>query len=105
MIDIVDRNAIRELIDRRRRQVLVHSIIYYKFNSSVVTDAVWASWAVELEELQKTYPDIAEDAWYAEFFEDFDHSTGYNLPLDDPWAVRKARQVMEWHEKRKGKNV
>ena len=97
--------AIRELIDRRRRQVLVHSVIYYKFNSNVVTDAVWASWALELEELQMKYPDISEDAWYAEFFENFDHSTGYNLPLDDPWAVRKARQVMEWHEKRKGDTV
>lgn len=96
---------VRELIERRRRQVLVHSVIYYKFNSNVVTDAVWASWASELEELQTRYPDISEDAWYAEYFEDFDHSTGYSLPLDDPWAVRKARQVMKWHEIYKEKDL
>lgn len=99
----IDKRAIRELIERRRRQVLVHSIIYYEFNSNVVTDAVWAAWALELEQLQTEYPDIAEDAWYAEHFEDFEHSSGFNLPLDDPWAVRKARQVMEWHEKFKEK--
>ena len=94
---------IRELIERRRRQVLIHSIIYYRFNSNIVTDAVWTSWAVELERLQTKYPEIAEDCWYAEFFEDFDHSTGFNLPLDDPWAEQKARYIMKIHEQFKGR--
>ena len=105
MNDEIDIQTIRELIERRRRQVLVHSVIYYRFNSNVVTDAVWAAWALELEELQAKYPYIAADSWYAEYFEDFDHSTGYNLPLDDPWAYRKAILVMEWHENFKEKKV
>lgn len=104
-INVENAEDIRELIERRRRQVLVHSVIYYKFNANVVTDAVWASWALELEELQARYPEIAEDAWYAEYFEDFDHSTGYSLPLDDPWAVRKAELIMKCHEKFKEKVV
>lgn len=105
MKDEIDIQTIRELIERRRRQVLVHSVIYYRFNSNVVTDAVWASWALELEELQAKYPDISKDAWYAEYFEDFEHSTGYSLPLDDPWAYRKAQLIMEWHKKFKEKRL
>lgn len=104
-MDVVEEGIIRELIERRRRQVLVHSVIYYKFNSNVVTDAVWASWALELEELQAKYPSISKDAWYAEYFEDFDHSTGYSLPLGDPWAVSKAQQLLGWHNKFKEKVV
>ena len=33
---------IRELISRRRRQVLVHSVIYYKLNANLIDDATWS---------------------------------------------------------------
>lgn len=92
--------VVYELISRRRRQILIHSIIYYKMNESIVTDALWASWAVELEELQKRYPEIAAKAPYADGFEDFDHSSGFNLPLDDPSAVAKARYILQIHKQR-----
>ena len=90
---------IAELITRRRRQVLVHSVIYYRMNENIVSDAQWAAWACELEELQGQYPDIAAKCPYAEAFLGFDHSTGYSLPLDDPWAVNKARQLLMWSGK------
>ena len=97
---------IAELITRRRRQILVHSIIYYKLNDNLVTDNQWAAWALELENLQRDYPDIAEDCPYAEAFEGFEHSSGYSLPLDDPWGVRKARQLIEWRDaKLKGEKI
>lgn len=89
---------IAELITRRRRQILVHSIIYYKLNDSLVTDAQWAAWALELEDLQRHYPDVAKECPYAEAFEGFEHSSGYNLPLNDPWGVRKARLLIEWRD-------
>ena len=89
---------IHELIERRRRQVLVHSVIYYEFNKNVVTDALWTSWAMELESLQRKYPEIARECWYAEHFENFDGSTGFNLPLRDPWAMRKAQYLIKLHE-------
>ena len=92
--------AVYELIQRRRRQVLIHSIIYYRMNENIVTDAQWASWAVELEELQKKYPEIAARVPYAEAFEDFDHSSGYDLPLDDPSAVNTARYILRIHKQR-----
>ena len=87
---------IAELITRRRRQILVHSIMYYKMNASEISDATWTKWAIELEHLQRTYPEIAKGCPYAEAFENFDHSTGYDLPLEDPWGVRKAKQLIEF---------
>ena len=35
-------------------------------------------------------------------FENFDHSTGYNLPLNDPYAVATARRLLNMkYEKEK----
>lgn len=87
------RKSIAELLNRRRRQILVHSIIYYKMNDNLISDSTWSAWATELEELQAEYPEIAAKVPYAKEFKDFDHSTGMNLPLNDPWAVNKAPAV------------
>lgn len=88
------RKSIAELLNRRRRQVLVHSVIYYKMNDNLISDSTWSAWATELEGLQAKHPEIAAKVPYAKEFEGFDHSTGMNLPLDDPWAVNKARQLI-----------
>lgn len=92
----MNNEEIAELITRRRRQLLVHSIIYYRMNESLISDAIWTKWAIELEKLQHDYPEIAKTCPYADAFEDFDHSTGYDLPLSDPWAVNKAIQLLKY---------
>ena len=91
----MDENKISELINRRRRQLLVHSIIYYKMNDNTISDDTWSKWGQELEELQDKYPEIAAKQPYAKEFEGFDHSTGMSLPLNDPWGVNKARQLLQ----------
>ena len=68
-------------------------------NENLVADDQWAKWALELETLQNQYPDIAKTCIYAKAFSDFDHSTGCNLPLDDPWGVRKAQQLVEYRNR------
>lgn len=88
-------------IKQRRLQLLVHSCIYYEFNQSIIDDATWAKWAIELEQLQTAYPAIADKVEWAEAFKDFDHSTGYNLPMQNKWVICKAIQLMRWHEERK----
>lgn len=90
---------IRALIKRRRLQILVHSIIYYRFNDNIIDDYTWGTWALELEELQAKYPEIAESCPYADAFRDFDHSTGQNLPLDDEWGVSKALYLIRINRK------
>lgn len=89
-----------ELISRRRKQLLVHSIIYYRMDDSLVSDSKWASWALELEALTKKYPKLAKQAFLSDEFEDFDHSTGYNLPLETPWAVARACWLVAMYQTR-----
>lgn len=100
-VSAISNEEIAELINRRRRQVLVHSTIYYNLNSNIVSDAKWAEWAKELAELQKKYPSIAADCVYADDFKNFDPSTGYNLPIDDTWSMCKAMQLLRIHQQRR----
>lgn len=60
----MNRKDVAELLNRRRRQILVHSIIYYKMDDNLISDSAWSAWATELEELQKKYPDIAAKVPY-----------------------------------------
>ena len=87
-------SVIKELISRRRRQILVHSVIYYKLNENLIDDATWSRWALELEELQERYPQLAMQCPLNGAFIGFDHSTGMSLPLENPWAVRKAQYLV-----------
>lgn len=90
---------VKERIEYLRKKLLVHSIIYYRLNENLVSDERWAEWALELERLTKEYPHIAQNAFLAEGFQGFDHSTGYNLPLETPWAVEKAMELVLYDQK------
>ena len=101
--DDMDENEVAELIIRRRRQLLVHSIAYYKYDYSIIDDHMWSKFARELVDLQKQYPELAAKLIFAEEFSKFDGSTGFNLPLDDEWGNRKAKELIKHKEKeRKG---
>ena len=95
----MNKTQIAELIKRRRLQLLIHSCIYYEYNTNLVSDNQWVTWAIELEELQVKYPKIAEQVIWADAFKDFDHSTGYNLPTRDHWVMSRAKWMMECSEK------
>lgn len=95
----MNEERIAELIKRRRLQLLIHSIIYYRFDETLISDWQWTEWAKELVQLQKDYPEIAKKCPYADAYEGFDYSTGYNLPLQDPWAVNKALALLEYKRK------
>lgn len=99
-VTTVDTEEIAELINRRRRQVLVHSVIYYNMDENIVSDSQWSLWAKELAELQDKHPDISKTCWMADEFEGFEGSSGYDLPLDDPWANNKARYLLRLHKAR-----
>jgi hypothetical protein len=90
---------IKKRIEYLRKKLLVHSIIYYRLDENLISDEKWAEWALELEQLTKEYPHIAQNIFLAKEFKDFDHSTGYNLPLETPWAVQKAMDLVEYYKK------
>jgi hypothetical protein len=89
------KQSIVEKIQQRRLQILVHSCIYYKYDTNIVTDAKWNEWAQELVQLQKKYPEQSRKADKYDIFKDFDGSTGFNLPLDDSWIQNKAQYLIK----------
>lgn len=87
---------IKELITRRRRQILVHSCIYYRFGTSVISDDKFDKLAYELVELQEKNPEISKSAPFYDDFKDFEGSTGFNLPTGEPWVVDKAYRLIDY---------
>lgn len=72
--------TIKEKILQRRLQILVNSLIYYRMDTTLVTDAQFDKWAYELRDLQKKYPKECEATKYYEYFKNWDGTTGFNLP-------------------------
>lgn len=85
---------IQAIIARRRRQILVHSVIYYVLDDELVTDATFDRWCRELVALQDAYPDDAAQAPLAEEFHGFTGSSGFDLPLTDPHYVHLAQALL-----------
>lgn len=96
---------IEELIHRRRRQILVHSIIYYKNGDSIIPDATFDKWAQELAKLQTDHQQLSESIPYMRYqFADFSGESGFHLPLMDKAANRIADELMETYNKRRAVN-
>lgn len=67
--------------------------------TSLVTDEKWQQWANELVKLQNEYQDTASKVIYAKDFEDFDGTTGFNLPYRDDKIINKAYQLLRYKER------
>lgn len=81
-------------IQRRRYQILVHSLLYYSLDMSIVPDSKWAEWAKDLVELQAEYPQISSKVIFSDAFKNFDGSTGFNLPYNDAQVVNIAYRLL-----------
>ena len=75
---VLNKEIVRK-IKQRRRQIMVHSCIYYEMDTTIVSDKQFDSWAYELKELQKQFPNESKEAELYEEFKDWDATTGYNL--------------------------
>ena len=93
--EVTESSQIAAKIQQRRYQMLVHSLLYYELDISLVSDDKWSKWATELTELQRANPDIAKTVIFAEAFKDFDGSTGYDLPYKDAQIVHIARRLLK----------
>lgn len=86
---------ILELINRRQRQILVHSNLYYRQNVNLITDAQYDRWSHQLYDLIQDHPnEFRESAWY-EAFRTFDGNTGMGLPYTDPWVEGTAQHLLK----------
>ena len=86
---------IKELIKRRRAQMLVHSAIYYDLDDNVISDDKWQQWADELEKLQRENPNDCNIDFFDYEFKDWNGSTGAHLPHRHPWVRAKAEYILE----------
>lgn len=82
-------------IQQRRYQILVHSLLYYELDFTLVPDNQWAIWAKELVELQTSHPSISSQVIFAEAFKGFDGSTGFYLPYKDAQVVNIAYRLLK----------
>lgn len=89
----IQSEAIKAKIEQRRRQVLVHSYIYYEMDDSVVSDEQWTQWAKELVWLTREFPDIAKECIYHKEFEGFEGSTGFDFKYDEAIKNRAAKLI------------
>ena len=83
-----------ELMNRRQRQILVHSCLYYRMNVSVVDDHLFDYWSKELVRFMETYPGLTEQSCYYQEFQTFDGSSGYDLPYWRPEILRSANRLI-----------
>lgn len=83
-----------ELIDRRRRQLHVHSIIYYFLNTSIVPDATFDKWAKELVQLHEDNPKLVTQGYMWQDFATWTGDTGMHLPVN-PRIVSLAESLVQ----------
>jgi ribonucleotide reductase beta subunit family protein with ferritin-like domain len=91
---------IKAKIKQRRFQMMVHSYIYYELDDNIISDAKWAEWAHELEDLQNNHPEESKDV--KEYYKDFigwDGSSGAFLKFDD--RIKKtAKRLLDYRDKK-----
>ena len=62
-----------------QRWIIVHSILYYELNNSIVTDKLFDANAHQLVQMQSDFPEDAKESQYWYVFYDFDGTTGFDL--------------------------
>jgi hypothetical protein len=86
-----------EAIARRRRQMLLHSCLYYRLDAPIVEDHVWTRWAQQLAGLQQKFG--YRIGFYDAVFRDWNGSSGFHLPADND-VVRVALRLRDDHQSR-----
>lgn len=83
------------LMNQRERQILVHSNLYYRQNTNIVSDFQYDRWSHELYDLITKYPkEFRKSAWF-QAFRDFDGNTGMGLPYTHPWVEGTALHLLK----------
>ena len=81
-------------INRRQRQILVHSCLYYQFNENLIQDHVYDAWSKELAELIQGNKDKFRGSVYYTAFKGYDGCSGFDLPFSDPRVVGVAESLL-----------
>lgn len=93
--------VVLEAINRRERQILVHSFIYYGLNENIISDHQFDKWSSELVELIQNNPREFEKSTYHKALVGFDGSSGYDLPYHLPEIRATGYFLLEYNKKNK----
>lgn len=93
---VMQDTELAELIKRRRRQLIVHSYIYYRLNQNLVPDHTYDGWARELIELQEKYPELSSKVEYHKEFKGFQMGDSFKLPMDESWVHGLAHRLLNY---------
>lgn len=106
---MIDKNKIKADILRKRQQILVHSCLYYRFDTNLIEDYQYDKIGKSLADLQIRYPELSKEVTYKyKAFETFGEDgcySGYNLPTSDPDVVRKAQRLMDMNVNKVTKEI
>lgn len=87
-------------INQLEQQILVHSILYYRFGCSIWSDDRWNAKARELQRLVEDHQELFKQSILYEEFNGFSWVSGYDLPLYDQKYTNVASWLMKEAEKR-----
>lgn len=93
-------NDLLELMNRRQRQILVHSFLYYQLNTNLISDHTFDSWSKELASLMMAHKELAEQTVYYDGFKEFDGSSGYDLPYSLPEIQSVGYRLLNYNKNR-----
>ena len=86
---------VKEIMQRRIRQVLVHSCIYYEFDMNIISDSEYDRFGKELVELIKKYPHYLKELEFGlDFIKYVEMPSGFDLPYRHPDIMRKAQHLL-----------
>lgn len=74
--------------------MLIHSHMYYRLNTSILSDHEFDRRAYELCDLQKAYPKESQAVDLYEEFADWDGTTGFHLPYY-PFVDAIAKSLLQ----------
>lgn len=95
------KQSITDKIKMRRRQILVHSALYYALDFNIISDDKFDLWAKDLKRLQDENPECVKCGVYDEEFKNFDGCSGYNLPFRSPEIMARAEWLKNEYTKNK----
>lgn len=81
-----------EQINRLKRNLMVHSVLYYCYDQPLIEDSKWDQWALELVDWQDN-KNIHTDL-FSSLFKGWNGSTGYHL-IDHEYGRRKAEYLLQ----------
>jgi len=84
-----------EIVRWLRSNMLVHSYLYYKLDTAIISDEKWQDMADQLARLQSKFG--TEWGFYDDQFADWSGTTGMHLEADS-WVVGKATQLLKYQK-------